>query len=147
MSIGSSACSTRSVIESWRIEYNTERPHSSLNNKTPEEWRPFNYAGRTVRRAFPPPAVQLTRATRRQRDPRHACRGADLPERSKALIKNRTQRVRITCGDVQTSDAIASSMPCGPPLRDASHFSKRDHHETLRTYTRYCSPCLRSPGG
>jgi putative transposase len=29
----------RSVIEAWRIEYNTERPHSSLNDLTPEEFR------------------------------------------------------------------------------------------------------------
>lgn len=28
----------RSVIEAWRIEYNTERPHSSLGNKTPHEF-------------------------------------------------------------------------------------------------------------
>src|SRR5689334_2888240 len=28
----------RSVIEAWRIEYNTERPHSSLGNRTPEEF-------------------------------------------------------------------------------------------------------------
>ena len=28
----------RRVIESWRIEYNTERPHSSLNDLTPEEF-------------------------------------------------------------------------------------------------------------
>jgi len=28
----------RSVIETWRIEYNTERPHSSLGNLTPEEF-------------------------------------------------------------------------------------------------------------
>ena len=27
----------RSIIEAWRIEYNTERPHSSLGNRTPEE--------------------------------------------------------------------------------------------------------------
>ena len=26
------------VIESWRLDYNTERPHSSLGNKTPEEF-------------------------------------------------------------------------------------------------------------
>jgi putative transposase len=36
----------RVVIESWRIEYNTERPHSSLGNLTPEQFaqrfsRPF----------------------------------------------------------------------------------------------------------
>ena len=29
----------RSVIEAWRIEYNTERTHSSLNDLTPEEFR------------------------------------------------------------------------------------------------------------
>jgi putative transposase len=28
----------RHVIEAWRIEYNTERPHSSLSNLTPEEF-------------------------------------------------------------------------------------------------------------
>ena len=34
----------RRVIEQWRIEYNTERPHSSLGNATPEE---FAKQGRT----------------------------------------------------------------------------------------------------
>jgi putative transposase len=28
----------RSVIEAWRIEYNTERPHGSLGNLTPQEF-------------------------------------------------------------------------------------------------------------
>lgn len=28
----------RRIIEGWRIEYNTERPHSSLGNLTPEEF-------------------------------------------------------------------------------------------------------------
>lgn len=28
----------RRIIEAWRIEYNTERPHSSLGNLTPEEF-------------------------------------------------------------------------------------------------------------
>ena len=29
----------RIVIEEWRIEYNSERPHSSLNDLTPDEYR------------------------------------------------------------------------------------------------------------
>ncbi len=29
----------RQVIEEWRIEYNLERPHSSLGNLTPNEFR------------------------------------------------------------------------------------------------------------
>jgi len=29
----------REKIESWRVEYNRERPHSSLGNQTPEEFR------------------------------------------------------------------------------------------------------------
>lgn len=28
----------RSIVEDWRIDYNTERPHSSLNDMTPEEF-------------------------------------------------------------------------------------------------------------
>jgi hypothetical protein len=28
----------RSTIAAWRIEYNTERPHSSLDDLTPEEF-------------------------------------------------------------------------------------------------------------
>jgi putative transposase len=28
----------RSLIESWRIEYKTERPHSSLGYLTPEQF-------------------------------------------------------------------------------------------------------------
>jgi putative transposase len=28
----------RNIIEAWRIEYNTERPHSSLGNQTPHEF-------------------------------------------------------------------------------------------------------------
>ena len=28
----------RSIVEAWRVEYNTERPHSSLANLTPEEF-------------------------------------------------------------------------------------------------------------
>lgn len=28
----------RDIIEAWRVEYNTERPHSSLGNQTPQEF-------------------------------------------------------------------------------------------------------------
>jgi putative transposase len=28
----------REVIESWRIEYNTERPHSALGDLAPEQF-------------------------------------------------------------------------------------------------------------
>lgn len=28
----------RKIIEDWRLDYNTERPHSSLDNLTPEEF-------------------------------------------------------------------------------------------------------------
>jgi putative transposase len=28
----------RVIVESWRVEYNQERPHSSLDNQTPEEF-------------------------------------------------------------------------------------------------------------
>jgi len=28
----------RTVIEAWRIEYNTGRPHSALGNRTPQEF-------------------------------------------------------------------------------------------------------------
>jgi len=31
----------RRIIEAWRIEYNTERPHSSLGNLTPEEFASY----------------------------------------------------------------------------------------------------------
>ena len=35
----------RSVIEAWRLEYNTERTHSSLNDLTPEEFRHAHASG------------------------------------------------------------------------------------------------------
>ena len=43
----------RSVIEAWRIEYNTERPHSSLANLTPEEFA-TELAKETEERLFLP---------------------------------------------------------------------------------------------
>ena len=40
-----SIAEAREIIEDWRIDYNKERPHSSLKYQTPEEFaatRPFN---------------------------------------------------------------------------------------------------------
>jgi putative transposase len=37
-STGTSPAHARRIIEAWRIEYNTERPHSSLGNPTPHEF-------------------------------------------------------------------------------------------------------------
>jgi putative transposase len=39
----------RSTIEAWRIEYNTERPHSSLNNLTPEAFRNAHASEKAIR--------------------------------------------------------------------------------------------------
>jgi len=38
----------RSMIEAWRIEYNTERPHSSLDELTPEEFRHAHASGKII---------------------------------------------------------------------------------------------------
>jgi putative transposase len=43
----------RSVIEAWRIEYNTERPHGSLGNLTPQEFA-TSRANQTEERASLP---------------------------------------------------------------------------------------------
>ena len=40
----------RRVIESWRIEYNTERPHSSLGDRTPTEYAALANEKRIVNR-------------------------------------------------------------------------------------------------
>jgi putative transposase len=47
----------RRVIESWRIEYNTERPHSSLGNLTPEEFAAAADSGASPR----PPGGETAR--------------------------------------------------------------------------------------
>jgi putative transposase len=38
-------------IEAWRIDYNTVRPHSSLQNRTPDQ---FAQLSREARRLSPP---------------------------------------------------------------------------------------------
>lgn len=51
----------RVVIEQWRLEYNTERPHSSLGYQTPEEFasRPQRFFGTPV--GLRPPSVPKNR--------------------------------------------------------------------------------------
>jgi transposase InsO family protein len=39
----------RAILDAWRIDYNTRRPHSSLSWKTP-----MAYASQHPQRAFPP---------------------------------------------------------------------------------------------
>jgi putative transposase len=51
----------RQVIERWRIEYNTERPHRSLGNLTPEE-----YARTCLPSELLPPFGRETAAVRGQ---------------------------------------------------------------------------------
>jgi len=36
----------RQVIETWRVDYNTVRPHSSLGYRTPEEFAAANGCGK-----------------------------------------------------------------------------------------------------
>ncbi len=40
----------RSVIEAWRVEYNTERTHSSLDDLTPEEFKAAHASRRSAER-------------------------------------------------------------------------------------------------
>lgn len=39
----------REIIEAWRIDYNTVRPHGSLENKTPQE-----FVRGLINQSFPP---------------------------------------------------------------------------------------------
>lgn len=48
-----SLAEARVVIEAWRIEYNTQRPHSSLGDRTPEEYRMMLEAGSPAVPAHP----------------------------------------------------------------------------------------------
>jgi putative transposase len=41
---------SRSTIEGWRLEYNTERPYSSLGYLTPEQFREAHAARRSADR-------------------------------------------------------------------------------------------------
>jgi putative transposase len=43
----------RRIIEAWRIEYNTERPHSSLGNLTPQEFAEISLAKEKERVSLP----------------------------------------------------------------------------------------------
>jgi transposase InsO family protein len=57
------------VIESWRVEYNTERPHSSLGNKTPEEFSGRRPESSRLRSGF---ALPPSRTFSNNNNPNHA---------------------------------------------------------------------------
>jgi putative transposase len=38
MTIFTSLAQARAVLADWRADYNTRRPHSALNNRTPQEF-------------------------------------------------------------------------------------------------------------
>ncbi len=62
---------TQNVIEKWRIEYNTEREHSSLGERTPAE-----YAEMTLDRSRM--TASITADSKPERDQKKECRvGAD----------------------------------------------------------------------
>jgi transposase InsO family protein len=48
------------IVESWRVEYNTERPHSSLGNKTPEEFASRTAGCSRLRSGFALPPSRTT---------------------------------------------------------------------------------------
>src|SRR5260370_38391493 len=54
----------RSKIEKWRIEYNRERPHSSLGHLTPEEFAARNQMSSAIARTAWPADQELAGAVR-----------------------------------------------------------------------------------
>jgi hypothetical protein len=50
---GSAALEARAVTESWHVKYDTERPHSSLGDQTPEEYAVAFVAGSLAVPAHP----------------------------------------------------------------------------------------------
>jgi putative transposase len=55
----------RSKIEKWRIEYNRERPHSSLGHLTPEEFAAKNQRSSAIARTAWPAGQELAGAVQR----------------------------------------------------------------------------------
>ncbi len=53
----------RQKIESWRVDYNTQRPHSSLGYQTPEEFAAAYAAARLAVGSAPVPTVGQTQST------------------------------------------------------------------------------------
>lgn len=51
------------IVESWRVEYNTERPHSSLGNKTPAEFANRGPECSRLRSGFALPTARTFRKT------------------------------------------------------------------------------------
>jgi transposase InsO family protein len=55
----------RNKIEQWRIEYNRERPHSSLGHLTPEEFAATNQRNSAIARTAWPATQELVGAAQR----------------------------------------------------------------------------------
>ena len=59
MELFQNGAEAREVLENWREEYNKRRPHSSLDDQTPEE-----FAARAVSVAWATPQQHLQRANK-----------------------------------------------------------------------------------
>jgi putative transposase len=80
----------RSKIEKWRVEYNRERPHSSLGNLTPEEFAAKNQMSSAVARtAWPAADQELAGAAQRAptSDPKLSSFSATLRSMSRVAGK------------------------------------------------------------
>jgi hypothetical protein len=95
-----SGAEARAVIEAWRIEYNTQRPHSSLGYLTPAEFRESNKGAATGSRL--PARLILTKLGP------HTETGTEngvMPDSGKSGTRS------LTIGDCEGEQVIAATQP------------------------------------